>query len=111
MTDNITVVTPLQLPLPGSRLARRFNTFSVRRAIESVLETLPARPVQFWSFAPDVGDLVGRFDEELALYYCVDAFGEFPGYDRALIEQRERELIARSDVVITTSGPLYESKS
>jgi glycosyltransferase involved in cell wall biosynthesis len=108
--DNITVVTPFQIPMPGSRVARRFNTLSVRRAVERVLEGLPPRPTQLWSFAPDVGDLVGRFNEELALYYCVDAFGEFPGYDKALIERCERELLARTDVVIATSGPLYESK-
>jgi glycosyltransferase involved in cell wall biosynthesis len=110
VAENMTVVTPFQLPMPGSGLARRFNTYSVRRAIDRVLETLPTRPVQLWSFAPDVGDLVGCFDEEMALYYCVDAFGEFPGYDRALIEKRERDLLSRTDVVITTSGPLYENK-
>lgn len=111
VADNITVVTPFQVPMPSMRLARRFNRFAVRRAIENVLETLPTRPVQLWSFAPDVGDFVGRFGEELALYYCVDAFGEFPGYDRALIENRERQLLDRVDVVIATSRPLYESKS
>lgn len=110
VTDDITVVTPFQLPLPGSRLARWFNTLTVRRTIENVLGTLPPRPVQLWSFAPDMADLVGAFNEELALYYCVDAFGEFPGYDRKLIDRRERELLARTDVVITTSEPLYQSK-
>jgi len=110
VSGNITAVTPFQVPMPGSRMARRLNTFSVRRAIDGVLETLPSRPVQLWSFAPDVGDFVGCFNEELSLYYCVDAFGEFPGYDRAMIERHERELMARCDVVITTSEPLYESK-
>lgn len=111
VADNITVVTPFQVPMPSMRLARRFNRLAVRRAIEKVIETLPSRPVQLWSFAPDVSDFVGCFGEELALYYCVDAFGEFPGYDRALIESRERQLLDRVDVVIATSRPLYESKS
>jgi glycosyltransferase involved in cell wall biosynthesis len=111
VSDGITVVTPFQLPIPGSGLARRFNIFTVRRAIWNVLECLPTRPVQLWSFAPDMGNLVGQFGEERVVYYCVDAFGEFPGYDRSLIERRERELLARSDVVITTSMPLYQNKS
>ncbi|HPD32195.1 MAG TPA: glycosyltransferase [Phycisphaerae bacterium] len=111
VAHNIAVVTPFQVPMPSMRLARRFNRFTVRRAIEQVVETLPNRPVQLWSFAPDVSDFVGCFGEELALYYCVDAFGEFPGYDRALIENRERQLLDRVDVVIATSRPLYESKS
>ena len=110
VADAVTVVTPFQLPIPGSRLARRLNAASARRAVRKVLRSLPDRPVQLWTFAPDVGDLVGLLGEELAVYYCVDAFGEFPGYDRALIAQRERELLDKCDVVITTSAPLYEAK-
>lgn len=110
VASNLTVITPPQLPFPGSSLARKINAALVRRAIDRVLSRLPARPTQLWSFAPDVADLIGRFNEELVLYYCVDAFGEFPGYDRDLIECRERELIAKSDVVLATSEPLYESK-
>lgn len=109
-SDAITVLTPWQVPLPGSGLARQANRMLVRQAVGRVLGDLPAQPVQIWSFAPDVADMVGLFGEELVLYYCVDAFGEFAGYDRALIARRERELIARSDVVITTSPPLYEAK-
>jgi len=111
VSDSLTVVTPGQLPLPGSTIARKLNAMMVRRAVRRVLDTLPQRPMQIWSFAPDVAEMAGAFGEELVLYYCVDAFGEFPGYDRALIERRERELIARSDLVVTTSRPLYEAKS
>lgn len=108
VSSSMTVLTPPQVPLPGSRLARRGNQLLVRRAIQKVLRRLPPRPVQVWSFAPDIADLVGSFGEELVLYYCVDAFAEFPGYDHDLILQRERELMARSDIVIATSPPLYE---
>jgi glycosyltransferase involved in cell wall biosynthesis len=110
VSPSITVITPAQLPLPGSPFAQQMNVRLVRRAINKVLSRLPQRPVQIWSFAPDISDMVGHFGEELVLYYCVDAFGEFPGYDRELIERRERELMARSQVVITTSPPLYESR-
>jgi glycosyltransferase involved in cell wall biosynthesis len=110
VSDSLTVVTPGQLPLPGCNFARKLNAMMVRRAIHRVLDTLPKQPVQIWSFAPDVSEMAGAFGEELVLYYCVDAFGEFPGYDRDLIERRERELIARSDLVVTTSRPLYEAK-
>lgn len=110
VSDGITVITPWQVPIPGSRLVRRLNAASVRRAVRKVLSGLPDRPVQLWSFAPDVAELAGTLGEELAVYYCVDAFGEFPGYDRAMIAQRERELLRKCEVVLTTSAPLYEAK-
>jgi glycosyltransferase involved in cell wall biosynthesis len=109
-SDSITVLTPWQIPLPESRIARQLNRWMVRRAIDEVLQRIEPQPIQLWSFAPDVVDLVGSFNEELVVYYCVDAFGEFSGYNRKLIEKRERELIDRSDVVITTSPPLYEAR-
>jgi glycosyltransferase involved in cell wall biosynthesis len=108
--NNITVLTPTQVPDPASSIARKINKFTVCRAIRKVLNQLPDYPVQIWSFAPDVGDLIGCFNEEAVLYYCVDAFAEFPGYNRPLIEKREQELIDRSDVVVATSPPLYETK-
>lgn len=107
---SITVLTPWQVPLPGSRLAGRLNRRLVCRAVNEVLGRLPKRPVQLWSFAPDIADFAGCFNEEALVYYCVDAFGEFSGYNRSLIERKERKLIERSDVVITTSLPLYEAK-
>jgi len=112
VSDAITVLTPWQVPLPGWRLAGRFNALMVRRAVHKILGNLPPMPVQIWSFAPDVAELIGNLDldEELIVYYCVDAFGEFPGYDRELIERLERELLSKCDLVITTSRPLYEKR-
>lgn len=110
VSERITVITPPQLPLPGSPWARRLNGWLVKQAVSRVLRRLPDRPVQTWTFAPDVAEVIGRFNEELSLYYCVDAFGEFPGYNRSLIDHLETDLLAKSDVVITTSRPLYDAK-
>lgn len=109
-SNSITVLTPWQIPMPESPIARRFNAAMTRRAVRNVMQRLPDQPVQIWSFAPDVVDVIDGFDAEAVVYYCVDAFGEFSGYNREFIKQRERELIDRSNVVITTSPPLFESR-
>jgi glycosyltransferase involved in cell wall biosynthesis len=44
------------------------------------------------------------------VYYCVDDFAEFPGYDRALVRRLERQTISGSDVVIASARKLYEAK-
>ncbi|MCG3137213.1 MAG: hypothetical protein HJJLKODD_01056 [Phycisphaerae bacterium] len=111
ITPTLTVLTPLLLPLPGSRWARSLNQQLVVRQIRRVLRRLPDQPVQLWSFAPDVDYLVGRFNEELDLYYCVDEFSAFSTYDAATIQQLERALIDRCDLVITTARNLQNSKS
>ncbi len=108
--ENITVITPMLVPLPGNPAVAGINRRVLVGQIRAVLRTLPARPVQFWSFAPDVDWLCGHFDEECIVYYCVDEFAAFSGYDRKAILTAEARLAAKADLVVTTSKALYEAK-
>jgi len=111
VSETMLVLTPFLLPLPGSATARTLNRTLVARQIRRALKQFPRQPVQLWSFAPDVDYLAGRFDEEIDLYYCVDEFSEFSGYDREAIQRLERRLIERCDLVVTTAGNLQDAKS
>ncbi|MCG8405514.1 MAG: glycosyltransferase [Phycisphaerales bacterium] len=110
ISENMTVVTPLVLPIPGSALATKLNRRLLSKQIRSVLRDMPKRPLQLWSFAPDVDYLCGQFDEECVIYYCVDEFSAFAGYDRQAILEAERRLAVGADLVVTTSQTLYDSK-
>lgn len=110
VAPTITVLTPIVIPLPGSALVHGLNRSMLVRQIRGALRRLPDRPVQVWSFAPDVSYLAGRFGEERLVYYCVDEFSEFAGYDGQAILALERDLIARSDLVVTTSRRLQATK-
>ena len=111
VSNNMLVLTPLVLPLPGSRWARTINRKLVVSQIRSALGQFSPQPTQLWSFAPDVDYLTGQFDEELVLYYCVDEFSEFIDYDADTIRRLEKRLIDRSDLVITTAEHLQRAKS
>mgnify|MGYP001374158382 CR=1 FL=1 len=111
VSEGMTVLTPMVVPLPGSAAATAVNRSLLVRQIRSVLKTLPDRPVQLWSFAPDVSYLCGRFGEEAVVYYCVDEFSGFTGYDREATLSAERRLCEKADIVFTTSSALYVAKS
>jgi len=104
----IDVLSPLLLPLPACRLARRFNAGMMTRQLRAALRALPRRPMQLWLFTPDVPELIGRLRAERVIYYCVDDFAAFRGFDGALVSRLERQTLAGADVVIATSRPLYE---
>jgi glycosyltransferase involved in cell wall biosynthesis len=108
--DGLWVLTPLVIPLPSSALVGRLNRWLVAFQTRRVLRKLPPRR-QLWSFTADVGPLLGSFGEELVVYYCVDEFAAFSGYDVETTRRLDRELCESADLVITTSRPLYESKS
>jgi len=113
VSPTLTQVTPLVIPGATSSAMRRWHeamlVAQIRRAIRKV-DRGRRLPVQVWSFAPDVPYLVGKFDEECFLYYCVDEYREFEGFDGARIAEAEDELLDRADVVVATSDSLLEAR-
>lgn len=107
---NLYVLTPMVLPLPSSSLARRINKLLLVSRIRRALAQIGSGPVQLWSFSPDISYLLGSFGEEKVLYYCVDDFASFSGYDRRQIQQDEADLCRKADLVVTTSTALQEAK-
>ncbi|HNQ23084.1 MAG TPA: glycosyltransferase [Phycisphaerae bacterium] len=111
--DSMVQVTPLVIPGthggPLHRLHEQLLVTQIRRALRG-LASADRKPVQVWSFAPDVPYLVGRFGEECFVYYCVDEYSEFEGVDRERTAAAEQELLQRADIVVTTSALLQEGK-
>ena len=113
ISDRMIQMTPLVLPgftgSVSSRINRRLVTGQIRRTIR---RWRPGRraPVQLWTFAPDADYLAGAFNEECVVYYCVDDFSAFDGYDREATLAAERRLMAKSDVVFATSDELLAHK-
>jgi len=56
---------------------------------------------------PFLKDALG---EECFVYYCVDEYTKFEGFDASAIKTAEDELLTRADLVITTSEPLLVTK-
>ncbi len=108
---NLHVLTPLVAPWPGRAWARAMNrrlmTLQIRRALARVRRG----PLQVWSFCPDIAYLLDAFEPERTLYYCVDDFASFDGYDREQVLADETHLCGRCDLVVTTSAALQEAKA
>jgi glycosyltransferase involved in cell wall biosynthesis len=109
--ENLRVLTPLVLPLPGSRVARRINRLLLVRQVRRAMEGLDGGPLQIWSFCPDIAYLLDEFRAEKVVYYCVDDFAHFSGYDSLQVARDEQALCRRADLVITTSGALQQAKA
>ncbi|RMF78585.1 MAG: glycosyltransferase family 1 protein [Planctomycetota bacterium] len=104
----IDVLSPLLVPLPASRAARFFNARATASAVRAALRRLPRRPAQLWLFTPDAPELIDLLRPERVVYYCVDEFSAFTGYDAELMNRLERRTLERADVVITTSDELQQ---
>ncbi len=107
---NLYVLTPLVIPLPSCTWARPTNRMLLIAQVRLALSTLRDGPVQIWSFTPDIAYALGNFGEEKVVYYCVDDFAHFSGYDAEQVLRDEAELCRSADLVVTTSAALQESK-
>jgi len=108
VAPTIEVLSPLLLPMPESLAARFLNARLLARQINAALRRLPKRPTQLWLFTPDAPELINLLDTERVVYYCVDEFAAFSGFNVDLITRLEEKTCAAADVVIATSQPLYE---
>lgn len=110
VAPNILEFTPLVIPGASGSVMRSLNRALLVGRIRRALKNWRRGPVQLWSFAPDVAFLAGRFSEEKVVYYCVDEFAAFEDHDAAAIRAAERDLMDKSDVVVTTAHSLHESR-
>lgn len=113
VAPSIVQTTPLVIPGASTRPLKHLHERAVIAQIRSAIREMDPRrkrPLQVWSFAPDVPYLCGAFSEECFVYYCVDEYREFEGVDAKRIAKAEDELLARADLVVTTSDALYETK-
>ncbi|HNO80260.1 MAG TPA: glycosyltransferase [Phycisphaerae bacterium] len=108
--ERMSQLTPLVIPGARDLRVRKLNEHLVVSQIKRAVRTMrkPNQPVQLWTFAPDVDFLAGRFDEERLVYYCVDDFAAFEGFDAEAINAAEARLAGKADVVLATSKPLLE---
>ena len=105
----LTVLAPFVLPFYRSEFARRINTALLSWQIKRAIPKHSARPI-LYIFLPSLVGLVGRFNEELVIYHCVDEHTANPNVPAREVREREERLIRAADVVFASASTLYEAK-
>lgn len=101
------IVAPKMWPSFRSRFGRRLNRTLMLRTLGPVIEALP-QPPDVVTTLPLVADLIGHLTVHRWVYYCVDDFSVWPGYDGETMLRMERELVPRADTVVAVSDTLVE---
>lgn len=96
----------------GGRVGRRLNACIAIAALGRAMRKLRFNSPVLWTYSPFARHLLGRLNERLIVYDCVD---DFPSafYNRpvrALVEEEEAELLRKADLVFVTSEPLLDRK-
>jgi glycosyltransferase involved in cell wall biosynthesis len=108
--DNLWVYTPIVLPLPHSRIAKRANGYILRFALWLLRRKLGMGDFQVWTFLPNVAEYIGTLGESISVYYCVDEWAKFNYVDGARTAEAERHLLAKADVVFAVAESLVNNR-
>lgn len=108
-SGTVTVIRPVMIPL-FNNVFRSINRKLLTGQIKRFLRKQQVTDFTVVTTLPIVADTVTHLGAKKIVYYCVDEFAEWPGHNRQQMRNMETDLLAVSDVVITTSQTLYESK-
>jgi glycosyltransferase involved in cell wall biosynthesis len=103
---NIFVIDPPVLPLPGVAAAERINRVVLVTRLRQLCRRLGLQQPLIWTFLPHVGWLLGRLQERMTIYHCVDEYSEFSGVPKDVIVRMEQDLVRRADIVFTSAEKL-----
>ncbi|MBI3563144.1 MAG: glycosyltransferase [Gammaproteobacteria bacterium] len=107
---NLYVFTPFILPFHSSNIVSRLNQLILVLSVRLLQYRLNISEPELWVFLPNHVSLIGKFNERVALYYCVDEHTLFSGVDTSFMHNLEEKLIKHVNLVVVTAKPLYESK-
>jgi glycosyltransferase involved in cell wall biosynthesis len=107
--DRLHVMTPPALPYPHSPLAQQANALLYQFTIGRELARLGMdREPILCSFNPVCAPYIRRLPRHMLIYYCVDKWSAFEGFDATTMERGERELCESADLVIASAQDLAE---
>ena len=106
---NLTISRPFMIPL-FNPLMRKINMFLLTRQIKLLINKHNLTNVILVTTLPIVADIVSKLNAKKTVYYCVDEFSQWPGHNKKYMQDMEKLLISRSDIVITTSQTLFDAK-
>ncbi|HUS33517.1 MAG TPA: glycosyltransferase [Kofleriaceae bacterium] len=108
--NDLWVMSPLALPLPGNETASSINRTILRATIRALRLRLGIDDFQLWTFLPNTAPYVGTLGEKMAIYYCVDEWSMFSYLNRAQTVAAERQLLTKVDAVFAINAALADAK-
>jgi glycosyltransferase involved in cell wall biosynthesis len=106
--DGLHVLSPLVLPLHGSRLARAVNRRLLPALVLRAARRLGMRRPILWAYVPQAEVLIDPLDPSLVIYHCVDDIAAHGRIDTASFRAAEIRFAGRAELVLASSPALAE---
>jgi glycosyltransferase involved in cell wall biosynthesis len=104
--DNMKVIEPKVLPLPGSQIAAVINRKIGARKINDQIKAANLNNPAIWVSVPTAVDLLPALPQAPVAYYCGDDFGGLDGVDHEPVLKCETTLAQIAQKIFTVSPEL-----
>lgn len=110
--DNLLVFTPIGVPfgLHKYDFFKKVNFFLLYIHLKYIVRKYGLKQNILWFYNIRMGNLIGKMNECLIIYDCVDEHSAFSGSSNKDRKQ-ELKIIELSDIIFTSSDKLYTSRS
>jgi glycosyltransferase involved in cell wall biosynthesis len=106
--DGLHAISPLVLPLHGSRIARALNAWLLPALVRRAARRLGLQRPILWGYVPQAEVLIDALDPSLVIYHCVDDIAAHERIDTASFRAAETRFAARADLVLASAPALAE---
>jgi glycosyltransferase involved in cell wall biosynthesis len=111
INSNLYVMSPVFVPVQGHAVMDRLNNVMLRLQLAAAMLLLRFRRPLLWVENIRAADCLDWFTWRLVVYHASDKFDECSNTrNKAVLQQRERQVSSRSDVVICASRRLYDAQ-
>lgn len=114
VSENLYIYTPFpNLPFAYySRLVNKVNQYWLFNTIKKLMGDLSFNNPILWIYPPCSAEMVGKFQEKLSVYHCIDDFAYEKNISirKRTIRYLENKLLTKCDIVLTSAKNLYRSK-
>ncbi len=108
VAEQMWVLDAPMLPMVGNPVSRTANRWLVTRRIRRTLRRLDMAAPVVLTTLPYTAWLLGDVGQRGVVYNCTDDYSYWPTADREALQQAEREIRTRADLVLAASRKLQE---
>ena len=108
--EGLYVLTPISVPLYGSRIGRAINRWVLLLQLRLIMLVLGMRKPVVWAAIPTAADLVGSMGAKLILYQVSDKYeaNEDSALSAKIIREMDLQLKRKAAVVMYSGRKLFE---
>src|SRR5262245_57471218 len=103
VAEGVKVRTLLQLPFHRFAAVRWVNRKLILGTLRWMMWWEGVRRPITWFMIPHLSGVVGRLNERLSVYYCIDDYATLPDVDQQAVRAMDDELTRKADLVFVSA--------